>query len=395
MIKGVGEKTFNKKNTIINPIKSTETRVKHANRAVIISIIGNIFLFLIKLILGIFINSISLIADSVHSLSDMFTSFIVYIGFKISVKPPDEKHPYGHGRVEYITTLLIAVILIFIGIGLIQQSYNKLSNMQGLINQNYTLPIIIIVLLTALVKEIMAIYSKKISKRIQSEVLEADSWHHRTDSLTSIGVAISIYLSSLGYYYFDSIFGFIISGVIIYVGINLIKSSSNFLIGQKPDEKIIKQIENIVFINEEIENVHNISIHDYGISKIITLHAKLDKNLSLDKAHNVADKIETDIEKQINCITVIHLEPSNISKKDIEKNDIVECLRKFKKDIYSFHKIQIICINNQIHIKIHVTVENTMTVNETHELHEKIKKGITQKIGVCEVDIHFDPLYND
>ncbi|UCD13825.1 MAG: cation transporter, partial [Thermoplasmatales archaeon] len=184
-------------------------RAKYGYLEATVSILGNTLLFFLKLLLGLFINSIALIADGVHSLSDVSTSGVVIFGFRIAKKQPDKEHPYGHGRAEYIATLIIATLLIITGFGFIQQSIERIIDPQNITHQEYAIIISVIVMVSAVLKELMARFSFAISKRIKSDVLRADAWHHRSDAISSIGVAISIIVSRYGFPILDPIFGII------------------------------------------------------------------------------------------------------------------------------------------------------------------------------------------
>ena len=245
-------------------------RAKYGYLEATVSIIGNILLFLMKIILGLFINSIALIADGFHSLSDVSTSGVVIFGFRIAKKQPDKEHPYGHGRAEYIATLIIAILLILVGLGFIQQSIERIINIENIAHQEYAIIISIIVLISAIGKELMARYSNAIAKKINSDVLKADAWHHRSDAISSIGVAIGILGARYGFPILDPIFGMLVSVIIIYVGIKLVRTASNFLMGQAPDEKLIKQIKVIAKTTDNVKGIHDLSLHDYGTTKIIT-----------------------------------------------------------------------------------------------------------------------------
>jgi len=372
-----------------------DIRAKYAYLEAFVSIVGNIILFLIKIILGLFINSIALIADGVHSLSDVSTSGVVIFGFRIAKKQPDKEHPHGHGRVEYIATLIIAVILIFVGIGFIQQSIERILNLEEIIHQEYAIIISIIVLFSAVVKEIMARYSNALSKKINSDVLTADSWHHRSDAISSIGVAIGILGSRFGYPILDPIFGLVVSVIIIYVGVNLIRKSSNFLIGQGPDKELIQKIKNIAKNTDKIKGIHDISLHDYGTTKIITLHAELNSNLTLESAHVIADKLEKNIHSETKLSTIIHLDPSSISEDIMRKRDIIKTILEKQKEIKSFHKISIIHSEDRDNYKMHLVVDKDMAIEDSHELCHSLKAIIEEKYGACEVDIHFEPCVNN
>ena len=376
-------------------LNDPDIRAKYGYLEATVSIIGNVGLFLLKLFLGLFINSIALIADGVHSLSDTATSGVVIFGFKSAKKPPDKEHPYGHGRVEYIATLIIAIILVLVAFSFIQQSIEKIMNPEPFIHQEYALIIAIIVIISAVVKELMARYSASISRRIQSDMLYVDAWHHRSDAISSIGVAIGILGARYGFPILDPIFGLFVSVIIIYVGINLIRTSSNFLIGKGPDQELIKQIEKISNKTEDVIGIHDISIHDYGTTKILTLHAEINSNLSLDEAHKIADNLEKNIQFKTNYSTIIHLDPIKLNIEIKNGKNIIETILNKQKEIISFHKIQIIHGIRNDHIKMHLIVDKDMSVEDSHELCHRLKSIFEKAYESCDVDIHFEPCGKD
>ena len=372
-----------------------QIRAKYGYLEAAVSIIGNTLLFLLKLFLGLYINSIALIADGVHSLSDTATSGVVIFGFRIAAKKPDKEHPHGHGRAEYIATLIIAIFLILVGLGFIQQSIERIINGGTLLHGEFAIFISIIVLISALIKEIMARYSNAIAKKIDSDVLKADAWHHRSDAISSIGVSIGILGSRFGFPILDPIFGLCVSIIIIYVGINLLKTASNFLIGKAPDEKLIKQIEEIAEKTDNIKGIHDISLHDYGTTKILTVHVEVDSSLQLDEAHKIADNLEENIKNQTKYSSIIHLDPSSIvsktSKDKIEKRNIINTILEKQREIKSYHKVSIIQSGEKDKIKMHLVVDKDMPIKESHELCHALKSLLKKQYGSCEIDIHFEP----
>jgi len=366
-------------------------RAKYGYLEGVVSIIGNTILFIIKLILGLLINSIALIADSVHTLSDVGTSVVVIIGFKISKKPSDENHPFGYGRVEYIATLIIAVLLAVTGFGFIQQSIERILNTISITHEEYGLLIGFIILLSAVVKEGMARFSISLGKKINSDILLADAWHHRSDALASIGVGVSIIGSSYGYFILDPLFGILISVVIIYVGVILGKTSAQFLIGKSPDKNVIQSIEDIARQVKGVKNVHDISLHDYGTTKIITLHAEVDKQLLLEDVHAIADSLEEKIKHSMHCSTIIHVEPAEFHADATKKKRLIENILYKQKQVISFHKIRIFRRPEKDDISMHIIVDKAMNVQASHEFSHRIEALIQKAYGSCDVHIHLEP----
>ena len=376
-------------------IKNPNIRAKYGYLEATVSIIGNTLLFLIKLFLGFTINSIALIADGVHSLSDVSTSGIVIFGFRLAKKKPDIEHPYGHGRVEYIATLIIAVMLILVGLGFIEQSIQRIINFETIKHKEYALFISIIILISAVVKELMARFSNIIAKKIKSDILKADAWHHRSDALSSIGVAIGILGARYGFPFLDPFFGIIVSIIIIYVGVNLVKTTSNFIIGKGPDQNLKKQIKEIAEKINGILGIHDLSIHDYGTTKILTLHADVESNLSLDEAHKIADNLEEKINEKTSFSTIIHLDPKELNYDLRKRKLLIESILNKQKKVISFHKIQIIRGIDKDDIKMHVIVDEDMSIKMSHDLCHRLKSNLEETYGSCNMDIHFEPCFNN
>lgn len=366
-------------------------RAKYGYLEGIVSVIGNSLLFVLKLILGLFINSIALIADAVHTLSDVGTSGVVIFGFRMAKAPPDEKHPFGHGRAEYVATLVIAILLIIAGLGLIEQSIERYMSGETLINEEYALIIAIIIIISGVAKELMAQFSSAIGRKIKSDLLKADAWHHRSDAVASVAVGLSIIGANYGYPILDPIFGVIVSILIIYVGFYLMKQTSDTLMGHAPDEDIVNKIKNIVRDIKYTENVNNIHVHDYGTSKIVSLHVNVDKKLSFEEAHDIADRIEDKIMNKLSYSTLIHMEPKTTGSDDKLASIIIENILKKQEEIISFHKVQIIKRGTKDDIRMHITVDESMPVADSHKLCHRLEAIIKKKCGDCNVDIHLEP----
>jgi len=287
--------------------KEPEVRVKYGFLEAWISIIGNVIIFGFKIIFGFILNSISLIADSFHTLSDVITSVVVLFGFRASHQPADTKHPYGHGRGESIATLIIGILLIIVGVDFLKLSFNRFIHPQ-VVKGSWLIAGLLILL--ALAKEMMAVFSIDLGKEINSSTLIADAWHHRSDAIASFLVAIAIGASIFGYHKVDALFGIIVSLIIIYVGIDLSKSSASFLLGEVPSKDLIEKIEHYAKNVNGVNNVHGIQVHDYGNHFEISLHIEVNKNHPLLTGHEIADFVEKKLFKELKVSSVVHVDPS-------------------------------------------------------------------------------------
>jgi cation diffusion facilitator family transporter len=297
---------FLKEKQLSQKVIDAETRKKYAYLEAWVSIIGNFLLAAIKVLFGLMLNSISLLADAAHTASDVLTSVVVLMGFKLSSSPADEKHPYGHGRIEFLATLLIAVMLIIVGVEFGKTSYDRLiSNTQ--VKGSFAVAVVMIA--GAIFKEWMSQFSIDLGTRINASALIADAWHHRTDGIASILVAVAIVASQYGYYKVDAVFGLGVSALIVYTGVSIARDSSSKLIGEAADQEIIEDIEKLALSVLGVTGIHKIHVHDYGDRKMISLHIQVGNHLSLIKAHDISEQVEMVIESKINSKALVHVEP--------------------------------------------------------------------------------------
>ncbi len=267
----------------------------------------NVFLTILKVIFGLLTNSIALIADAVHSASDIFSSLVVLIGFFGAKKKPDREHPYGHGRTEYLAGLIISVMLIGAGIAFIYNSYSRLTSETDVIS---SIPAIVAVTAAILFKEFLYYFSAKLGIMINSEVLSGDAWHHRSDSLSSILVLIALVGSYYGMPALDAYLGFGVALFVIYAGLKIARNSYSRILGAAPAEDLKNGVSNCALEIDGVLDVHNLEIHDYGSWKFVTIHIEVNRFLSLDKAHEIAHRVEDHVSSSYYCETVVHLDPA-------------------------------------------------------------------------------------
>ncbi|MBN2619994.1 cation transporter [candidate division WOR-3 bacterium] len=288
-------------------LDSGDRKKKYGYFAGTLSIIINIGLFILKLLFGINLRSISILADAVHSLSDVATSIILIVGIRMSAKPPDQQHPFGHGRAELITSVIIACILIAVGYEFIEKGI-------GRINTPIMLrPDIMVVLLlagTIVIKELLARMTFTLGKAVGSAAMHADAWHHRTDSLSTLLVIIGLILYRTGMYAVDGILGIVVGLFIIYTSIVLIRESASSLMGKAPSPGFINRIKMLALSCNGIRDVHHIHVHDYGGKLEITVHIRLKADMPLDTAHEKATEVEACIQEALEDAQVtVHTEP--------------------------------------------------------------------------------------
>lgn len=272
-----------------------------------VSILGNIFLFIVKFLFGLSLNSISLIADAFHSLSDVLTSIVVLFGFKMGSKPADKEHPFGHGRIEEIATLIIAILLLIVAYDLGRTSVERIIHPQPV---ETNILAVVFMMFSGLFKEWMARFSIFLGLKINSDTLIADAWHHRSDAVASVLVGVGLLFTRYGYYYIDGILGLGVVALLGWVGIELLKTASDFLIGRAPDKEFISRIRDIVLSVPGVLSLHDILVHDYQSEKIISLHIEVEDYLSAREAHRIALEVQDRLRKSLDCSDVsVHIDP--------------------------------------------------------------------------------------
>lgn len=301
-----------------SPVSDPEMRSKYAFLEAGVSIVGNLVLAIIKVIFGLAMNSISLLADAVHTASDVLTSIVVILGFKIAQMPADEKHPFGHGRVEFLSTLVIAGLLTYVGVEFGKSSYSRLMTE---VPVKGSIAVAIVMVVGALVKEWMTRFALHLGKMANAQALIGDAWHHRTDAIASLLVAVAIVASMHGYHWVDAVLGLAVSALIIYTGIELAISSASSLIGERAPKELENQIRDVVANCSEVRDFHEVMIHDYGGRKSVSLHILVDSGLSLVESHDIATEIEHALKIRIPGDIVVHVEPEPMEEKQGMKHE--------------------------------------------------------------------------
>ncbi len=273
-----------------------------------LSIIGNIFLFILKYWAGIVTGSIALIADAWHTLSDSVSSVIVLIGGKISQKPADDEHPFGHGRAEHIAAIIIGVLLAIVAFDFILNSIEKFGTHEKTVFGTVAW---VVTILSIFVKEGMAQYAFWAARKADSSILKADGWHHRTDALSSVVILIGI---AVGKYFWwtDAVLGFIVAIMIGYASFEILSKEIKSLLGERPSDELLLSIRKTAQTACKTPlHLHHIHLHNYGNHTEMSCHIKLPPEMPLKEAHEICSKVEAAIQNEFGYISTIHPEPIN------------------------------------------------------------------------------------
>ena len=285
---------------------------KIAIKVSIISIILNCLLTLIKFISGVISKSSAMISDSVHSLSDVLSTFVVIIGVKISNKKADSDHPYGHERIECVSAIILSGMLFIIGALIGINGIKNVTNSSNLVMPGVLA--LIASIISIISKEAMYQYTIRVSKKINSAALKADAWHHRSDALSSIGSFIGILGSRLGFKVFDPLASVIISLCIIKVSIDIFKDAIDKMVDKSCDKEVIDKVISVIEKKESVKNIDDIKTRQFGNKAYVDVEISVDENLLLKDAHKVAEEIHDSVENEINIVKhcMVHVNPYEV-----------------------------------------------------------------------------------
>lgn len=285
---------------------------KIAIKVSVISIILNCLLTLIKFISGVISKSSAMISDSVHSLSDVLSTFVVIIGVKIANKKTDSDHPYGHERIECVSAIILSGMLFIIGALIGINGIKNVTNSSNLVMPGVLA--LIASIISIISKEAMYQYTIRVSKKINSAALKADAWHHRSDALSSIGSFIGILGSRLGFKIFDPLASVIISLCIIKVSIDIFKDAIDKMVDKSCDKEVIDKVISVIEKNESVKNIDDIKTRQFGNKAYVDVEISVDENLLLKDAHKVAEEIHNSVENEINIVKhcMVHVNPYEV-----------------------------------------------------------------------------------
>jgi cation diffusion facilitator family transporter len=271
-----------------------------------VSIVINTLLFALKLWAGVVTGSIAVVADAWHTLSDTLSSIIVVLAVKLSSKEADKEHPFGHGRWEQIASLIIAA---FLGVLAFEFMKGSIEAFQGRDAADFGALAILVTILSIVTKELLAQYAFFLYRKTGNASIKADGWHHRTDALSSAVVLAGILLARQ-FWWIDSVLGAAISLMLFYATYEIMRETITKLLGEEPSPELILQItEAIRAVYHDDLQLHHFHIHNYVMHQELTLHIMLDKNLSIEKGHEVATGVEALIEDKFGMTATIHIEP--------------------------------------------------------------------------------------
>ncbi|MEM4006014.1 MAG: cation diffusion facilitator family transporter [Desulfurococcaceae archaeon] len=281
----------------------------------IVSVVVNTILFFFKYYVGLIYNSIAVIADAFHTLSDSLTSIILILGYVVTRKPPDHEHPFGHGRAEFIGGLIIGVLLAMVGYDFTTRSIDKLINKLTL---TFSYVLIVVLVVSTLIKLLLSLWAYHLGEKAGSQPIKADAWHHVSDSLATGILAIAIFLGR-NFWWIDGVLGLVVSGIIFLTSAKIIYDASSELLGKAPVKSELEALEKVIREEfPEVKRLHHVHFHRYGDHVEVTFHVELPGNISLKEAHEIATRIENTVRRKLKYEATIHVESDDQIKEHVD-----------------------------------------------------------------------------
>lgn len=352
-------------------VQDQAVRTSYGILSSIVGVICNVILFAVKLIVGLLINSVSVMADAFNNLSDAASSIISFIGVILASRPADKEHPFGHGRIEYIAALAVSFIILQVGLSLFKSSFSKILNPETVIFN----PILIgILILSIFVKVWLMIFNKKLGKKVNSKVMLATAADSMGDVLVTSATVISTIVAGATGWQIDGYMGLVVSVFVMIAGIGIAKDTLEPLLGQAVDREAYKKITSLVESYPGIVGTHDLIIHNYGPShRMATIHAEVPNDIDFEKAHETIDMIERDVLEKLDIFLVIHMDPVEMNDlMVIEKRDMVTEIIKSVDKRASFHDFRVVSGEYNINLIFDLVIPFSYTREEEQRLLTRI-----------------------
>ena len=343
----------------------------------IVGILCNIILSVSKFFIGVISNSVSIMADGINNLSDASSNIVTILGTKLANKPVDAEHPFGHGRMEYISALVVAFLIFLMGFELGKSSIEKIINPQEV---TFSIVSLVVLILSIVIKLWLAGFNDKIFKKTNNVNAKAVKQDSLNDCLATFAAIIALLISSFtDFIYADGIIGLIVAFVVVLAGIDIIKDIVGNLLGKAPDPELVKSIEELILKEKCIYGVHDLIIHDYGPGRIIaSAHAEVPCDADILEVHEVIDRVEKEINSKLNIVICIHMDPIAVNDENINryKKIISEVIEEYDKD-FKFHDFRIVEGKKQTNVIFDLVIPHKYEkTNDVilKELREKVKE---------------------
>ena len=321
--------------------KQEQVRSGYGTLCGAVGIVLNLLLFAGKYVAGVLTGSVAITADSFNNLSDAASSVLMLLGFRWAAKQADADHPYGHGRIEYVTGMVISFLIMLMGVELLKTSVDKILHPQPVTFSWLTAGILAA---SVVIKCYRAVYNRGIGKKIESSAMLATATDSLSDAIATTVVFISTVVSYVTHWPLDGWCGALVALLILYAGFSSVKDTLGELLGKSPDPELIRQIKEVVLSHDAVVGIHDLLLHDYGPGRrMISLHAEVPGDGNIFELHDAIDHIEMEIMERFHCETTIHMDPVEVNnqKVDAAKKKLISCLKNVDETV-SIHDFRMV-----------------------------------------------------
>lgn len=359
----------------------------------IIGILVNVILFIIKLTVGLIVSSIAIMADAFNNLSDAASSLITILGFKLSNKPADREHPFGHGRIEYLSALIVAFMVMLVGLQFIKSSFERIVNPTPVV---FELVPFILLFVSIFLKVWLSRFNKFMGEKINSAALKASSVDALGDVFTSSCVVISFLAANFTSLPIDGYIGMVVALFIVYSGFSLVKDTISPLLGEAPDPELVNSIKEKVLSYDNILGTHDLIIHNYGPGKCMaSIHAEIPSDISVVTIHEIVDKAEREISEALKIYLVIHIDPICVIEGEVKEayDEILSLIGKYD-HIHSIHDFRVVGEGEIKNLIFDVVIECAKECLETdadliNKISSRVKEQHPSYNCIITIDKHF------
>lgn len=379
----------------VKDYENTEDKTVREHYTVLGGILGaicNVILFTVKLLIGIAMNSIAIMSDAFNNLSDMGSCFVAIIGAKLANRTPDREHPYGHGRLEYISSLIVSFIIMLVGFELLKSSADKMIHPEDV---TLSAVMVIILVLSLFIKFWMYLAYSYIGKTINSTVMRANAKDSINDVISTSAVIAATVIGGFLPFRIDGIVGVIVALYIMYGGFGLAKDTIDLLLGTPPSKEVIDEIADKVMSRPEICGVHDLIVHDYGPGRVFaSVHAEVPDDADMVHIHEIVDSIERQVTKDMGICLVIHTDPVSVNNERV--NELKKLVVDTAKEIdasCNIHDFRITDGEESINVIFDIIIRDKYSPSEREKIVAELTKRVREKDGRLNLVVTIDEVY--
>lgn len=353
-----------------------------------VSVVVNAILAAIKGALGLMTGSLAVMADAAHTLSDLAGSVVIIIGFRMSAKPGDTRHPFGHGRMEAVSALVVAVLL---AVAAFEFAKGSIARLVAPRMVRADTAVIAVLVATIVVKEMLALFARDLGRRIKSNALEADFLHHRMDSISTVLVVANLIAQRYGVARADGAAGLAVSVIIAWSAWVIARDAVDPLIGVAPDRRTVRAIERIAREVEGARAVHDVIVQRFGELFFISLHVEMPASLSATQMHRLSEEVEARVTDQFGGLTIVHADPVDRDHPEYRRvEEIVADLVSKHPRLTSFHDLRLIGDRKDFSIVFNVVLDHPVDAARRESLRALIRESVRERCPCSRVTVYLE-----